>query len=51
MLMLSVMNRGQVIKVMERRYQSRWDAHIMADHCWSIMLSSGGIDDLSKHFN
>src|SRR5678816_3051966 len=26
----------QDIKVMEERYQGRWDTHMMADYCWSI---------------
>ena len=26
----------QDIKVMEERYQGRWDAHMMADYCWSL---------------
>ena len=26
----------QDIKVMEERYQKRWDIHMMADYCWSI---------------
>ena len=26
----------QDIKVMEKRYQGRWDAHMMADYCWSL---------------
>ena len=26
----------QDIKVMEGRYQGRWDIHLMADYCWSI---------------
>lgn len=27
----------QDIKVMEQRYQGRWDSHMMADYCWNIM--------------
>ena len=26
----------QDLKEMEERYQGRWDAHMMADYCWSI---------------
>ena len=26
----------QDIKVMEERYQGRWDTHMMADYCWSL---------------
>lgn len=26
----------QDIKIMEERYQGRWDTHMMADYCWSI---------------
>ncbi|XP_070613747.1 uncharacterized protein [Erythrolamprus reginae] len=26
----------QDLKVMETRYQGRWDVHMMADYCWSI---------------
>lgn len=26
----------QDIKVMEERYQGRWDTNMMADYCWSI---------------
>ena len=26
----------QDIKVMEERYQGRWDIHMMADYCWSL---------------
>ena len=28
----------QDIKVMETRYQGRWDAHMMADHCWNLRV-------------
>lgn len=27
----------QDIKVMEERYQGRWDSNMMADYCWSLM--------------
>ena len=26
----------QDIKIMEERYQGRWDSHMMADYCWSL---------------
>ena len=26
----------QDIKVMKEKYQGRWDAHMMADYCWSV---------------
>ena len=26
----------QDIKVMEERYQGRWDTHMMADYCWNL---------------
>ena len=27
----------QDIKTMEERYQGRWESHMMADYCWSLM--------------
>ncbi|EEZ99611.2 hypothetical protein TcasGA2_TC002128 [Tribolium castaneum] len=30
----------QDLKNMEERYQGRWDEHMMADYCWSIMRES-----------
>ena len=27
----------QDIKIMEERYQGRWDAHMFSDYCWSLM--------------
>ena len=27
----------QDIKTMEKRYQGRWDIHMMADYCWGLM--------------
>ena len=27
----------QSIQTMETRYQGRWDCHMMADYCWSLM--------------
>ena len=33
----------QDIKVMEARYQGRWDSHMMADYCWNIMRDCEGL--------
>ena len=30
----------QDIKVMEDRYQGRWDSHIMSDYCCSLMIAN-----------
>ena len=30
----------QDIKVMEDRYQGRWDSHMMSDYCWSLMRAN-----------
>ena len=30
----------QDIKTMEERYQGRWDSHMMADYCWSLMRNN-----------
>lgn len=27
----------QDIKIMEERYQGRWDCHMMADYCWTLL--------------
>ena len=27
---------NQSIKVMEGRYQGRWDIHLITDYCWSL---------------
>lgn len=27
----------QDLKIMEQRYQGRWDEHMMADFCWNLM--------------
>ena len=27
----------QDIKIMEKRYQGRWDAHMMSDYCWILI--------------
>ena len=29
----------QDIKIMEERYQGRWDAHMMSDYCWALIDS------------
>jgi hypothetical protein len=31
-----MMMMEEIKKVMEERYQGRWDRHMMADYCWSI---------------
>jgi len=28
---------SQIHKEMKRRYQGRWDKHMMADFCWMLM--------------
>ena len=33
----------QDIKVMEAKYQGRWDSHMMADYCWNIMRDCEGL--------
>ena len=30
----------QDIRVMEERYQGRWDCHMMADYCWNLKRES-----------
>ncbi|KAJ8957397.1 hypothetical protein NQ318_004877 [Aromia moschata] len=37
----------QDIKIMEDRYQGRWDIHMMADYCWSLKRDS----ILNAYFN
>ena len=32
----------QDIKVMEERYQGRWDIHMMADYCWTLQRECPG---------
>ncbi len=32
----------QDIKVMEERYQGRWNCNMMADYCWSVMRDTPG---------
>lgn len=38
----------QDLKVMEDRYQGRWDEHMMADYCWSITRDSQNIEHCKK---
>ncbi|KYN03872.1 hypothetical protein ALC62_05277 [Cyphomyrmex costatus] len=30
----------QDTRIMEERYQGRWDRHMMADYCWNLMRDS-----------
>ena len=30
----------QDIKVMENRYQGRWNSHMMSDYCWNLMRTN-----------
>ncbi|KAJ8736888.1 hypothetical protein PYW07_000159 [Mythimna separata] len=30
----------QDIRIMEERYQGRWDSHMMADYCWTLKRDS-----------
>ena len=32
----------QDIKIMEERYQGRWDAHMMSDYCWTLIRDCAG---------
>ena len=32
----------QDINIMEERYQGRWDAHMMADYCWTLIRDCAG---------
>ena len=38
----------QDIKVMEERYQGRWDMHMMADYCWSLKRDAPGLNHSRK---
>ena len=38
----------QDLKVMEDRYQGRWDEHMMADYCWSITRDCQNIEHCKK---
>lgn len=33
----------QDIRIMEERYQGRWDSHMMADYCWSLQRDMPGV--------
>ena len=32
----------QDIKIMEERYQGRWDAHMISDYCWTLSRDWAG---------
>ena len=38
----------QDIKVMEERYQGRWDKKIMSDHCWCLKRDNPGSQHTRK---
>ena len=38
----------QDIKVMEERYQGRWDTHTMADYCWNIQRDNPDVHHSRK---
>lgn len=38
----------QDIKVMEARYQGRWDEHMMADYCWSLVRDNPDVKHKRK---
>lgn len=38
----------QDIRTMEERYQGRWDAHMMADFCWSIQSNTSLFNNSRK---
>ena len=38
----------QDIKVMEARYQGRWDIKMMADHCWNSKRDEPDIEHSRK---
>jgi hypothetical protein len=38
----------QDIKVMEERYQGRWDTRMMADYCWSLKRDRPGTPHARK---
>ena len=40
----------QDIKVMEKRYQGKWDAHMMADCCWSLQRYCLAASHLRKFY-
>ena len=40
----------QDLKIMEERYQGRWDVHMMADYCWSIKRDSPQVEHSRKSY-
>lgn len=40
----------QDLKVMEERYQGRWDSTMMADYCWTIKRNSSEIEHSRKSY-
>lgn len=40
----------QDFKVMEERYQGRWDVNMMADYCWSIKRDSPQVEHSRKSY-
>lgn len=40
----------QDLKIMEARYQGRWDVHMMADYCWSIKRDCSQIEHVRKSY-
>lgn len=40
----------QDLKIMEARYQGRWDVHMMADYCWSIKRDCPQIEHSRKSY-
>ena len=40
----------QDLKVIEERYQGRWDVHMMADYCWSIKRDSPQVEHSRRSY-
>ena len=40
----------QDIKVMEERYQGRWDQHTMADYCWNLLRDCPDVHHSRKSY-
>ena len=40
----------QDIKVMEERYQGRWDQHMMADYCWNLLRDCPDVHHSRKSY-
>ena len=38
----------QDIKIMEERYQGRWDKTMMADFCWCLIREAGNVSHRRK---